>query len=879
MKKLLSVVICLALVFSFIPTGLTLAYDDGAQSYADAADLITALGLLPDSFNFNSKISREKFVIFLIKAMGLDGSQSGQTIIFDDVAPGSESYAAISTAYDLGIINGSGTSFMPKASLSYNQAIKMVVAALGYGDLAEAKGGYPYGYVSVANTLNLESGIRMGGDDALTGSDAVMLMYNALNSSVMQIASIGSGMINYSDASGRTMLDVYHGIQRSEGQLKATSGNVMSGDYELDVNRVIIDGVTYKTDGKNYDDLVGYSVYMYYHKSDNKIVALQKNSALNNELVVNADCINGLENGYLLYESDNKEKKIFIDPMADISYNGRPAKSADKDLFDLSDGEIKFIDSDSDGNYEAIIISDFENYVVSAVDASEKIISDLYTPGKYLEIGDTDEIFVDDFGNTMYYEELKKYDVISVWQSTDGKNIKMKYSNKEIKGTLTEKGDSDGGFFVIDGEKIKISKGFKKIADDIKLGSKGIFALDASGKVAAFKQSDDVGKLAYLIQAGLMGSALEEAFMIRVMKPDGSIVILNCNVKKLLIDGRLVTASEAKAYFTKSQLIRYDVNSDGEVIMIDTISDGTGDNDTLSMVYSSYNTDYTTDSAKRLRYSKGAKLFSGRVAVEADTPIFNVPHPETVEDDKNYYITYPTIYGSADYASFEAYKANEEDGIYSDVLISYNLSGKGEAIATKTPVTVIDDITAIVDEDGNHTYKLSCYYNGANYREYLFEDEAMYKDFTDASGNAHTLAKGDIVRLNVNSNTGIIKRIDLVYARETDVLTNAAVIGTTEYFLSVRYVKGRVYEKDGNFITLTQLEDIPSDSELNFDQKEIHYLYSDKVLVYDSIGKKPELVAGSLNDVLDFKNFGENCSDVVIFSVDGGDTTIAVVYK
>lgn len=877
MKKIVSFIICTVFVLSLIPTGAVFAADSGT-SHTGAVELLDSLDMLPDSFNPNSKISREKFVVFLINALGLDGISTTKPIPFADVTPGTEAYGAVCTAYELGIINGSGTSFMPKETVSYNQALKMIVASLGYGEVADARGGYPYGYVSIANSLELGRGLSLSGDDSLKGVEVAVLIYNALGATVLQVASVGDGSVTYSDSAEQTMLDVYHGIVRIEGQLRATSGNVLSGNYEPDSDQILIDGTMYKTDGKNYDSLVGYTVYAYMDKSTDKIIAAEKVPDYNRTVVIGADQIMGFAGGVLTYEISGKEKRVSVDSAADISYNGRPAMSADAELFDLNDGDITFIDSDSDNKYDSIIISDFENYVVSAVNAADKIITDLYTPGKLLSIGETDEIFVDDFGNTMYYEELKKYDVISVWKSTDGKNIKMRYSNKEIRGTLTEKSSSDDGYLVINGETIKVSKGFIKHADDIKLGSKGIFALDASGKVAAFKESDTAGNYAYLIQAGGSTSKLDEKFMIRMMKPDGSIVIRNCDTDKLKIDGYPKTATEAKACLTKSQLIRYDTNGAGDIVMIDTVQPGTGDEDLLIMTYSAYNGDYTINNDKRLRYSKGAKLFSGKVAVEASTPIFNVPHPETVEDDKNYYITNSTIYSSATYVPFEAYQC-KGDGVYSDILISYQLSGKGQSIATKTPVTVVEGVSAIVDEDGNNTYKLSCYYDGSTYREYFFEDVAMYKEFTDANGNPHKLEKGDIVRLNVNSNSGVIKRIDLVYDRAGDKLAGGATIGEGDYFLSERFVKGRVFEKDGDFITLTQEDNLSSDTELDFTQKELHILYSNKILVYDSSARSNQLTVGSVNDVQDFMNFGDSCSTVVIFSVDGGDNSIVVVYK
>lgn len=877
MKKIFSVLLCLSLVFSLLTSCMICAYSAEGVSQASAVEILDALEMLPEDFNINAKMSRGSFVELLISSMGLDGINQEKALPFDDVSETDKIYSSLCTAYDLGIISGNGSGFMPKATVNCNQAIKMVVSALGYGKVADARGGYPIGYINIANSMHLSDGLGVSGDDALRGSDAALIIYNALSSPVLEIVSIEGGSVTYSDSDEKSMLEAYHGIERIEGRLSASSGCVLSGDYELGTDQVIIDGTVYKTSGMNCDSFAGYSVYAYYKISDGKIVAIEKSHDGNEVITVTADDFINFKDGYVYYDVSGKEKKIKVEPTSDISYNGRPVKSANQELFDLNDGEISFIDSDSDGEYESIVISDFENYVVSAVDPSRKIISDLYTSGKVLEIGETDEIFIDDFGNTMYYEELKKYDVISVWKSTDGKNIKMKYSNKEIKGTLTEKGESGGLYFVVDGEKIKVSKGFKAYAENIKLGAKGIFSLDASGKIASFKESNETDSLAYLIQAGVGGSALSRTFMIRVFTDLGDILILNCDTEKLKIDGESKTPVEAKEYLSKSQVIRYRTNANGDVVMIDTAKKGSGDDDLITMFHTSYDADYK--SVKSLRYSKGGNLFSGKVAVGASTPIFNVPHPETVEDDKNYYITYAnTTYTSATYVSFEAY-TSEENSFFADALVMYHLSGGGASIPSKTPVTVVDDVTEYIDSEGEYVYKLSCYYDGGNYREYIFDDAQMLKEIKDSDGNPHNLKKGDIVRLNVNSNSGVIKRIDLVYDREDDVLTNGATIGTDEYFVSERFIKGTVYEKQNGYISLTQ-EDVSNLSgELTSGQKEIYRVYSSKVLVYDSTLREGTLKAGSTSDVLDFKSFGSACSKVVIFNVDGGDNCIVVIYK
>lgn len=877
MKKLLINTLCVLLIFSLIPVSAVYSAPKSELNHTASIELLESLDLLPDSLKVNSKVSREMFIAFLIDAMGLGNSASSGTALFDDVSEKDETFSAICTACDLGIINGNGKSFLPKDTVSYNQAIKMLVSALGYGQLAEAKGGYPAGYLSVASSIDLTDGINLDGDAFLNGAEVAVLIYNALNTTVLQIAELGNGYVSYTDSHNQSMLEVYHGIKRFEGQLRGTSGNLLSGDYELEPDRVLVDDSLYKTNGKNFDSLVGYRVNVYYSKSEKCVVAMEKAYTENNVLVVSADQISTYSSGVLKYDDGNREKSVTIDAAADISYNGRPAMSATSELFNLNDGDITFIDSDSDGTYDAIIISDFDNYVVSAVATDEKIIYDLYDTSKVLSIGETDEIFIDDFGNTMYFGELKKYDVISVWKSTDGKNIKMKFSNKEVRGTLTEKSTAGNGSVVVDGVSLEFAKSFSSVGKDIELGSKGIFALDASGKIAAFNPSKGNWEYAYLIRAATVGSPLDQDFMIRVFTTEGNIIILDCDLEKLLIDGYKKTVDEAKAYFSKSQLIRYETNSEGKVVMIDTPSAGIGDDDLLQMTHTAYDANYAKLSTDyQLRWSKDGKLFSGKIPVASDVKVINVPHPGSVGNDDEYYLASISEFKSASYYPFESYKTGN-DSLISDVLIQYNLSGSGVKIGEKTPITVVDEVNSALNKNGDPTIKLCAYYNGSTYREYFFEDETLYNSIVDLSGQPYKLKKGDIVRLAINENSGAIKKLELVYNREADELANGASI-TGSHFAAVRYVKGTVYEKEDNYISITQLTPVLG-TELTDTQKELHVLQSSKILIYDSTVRGGELRSGSFSDVRDFKTFGGEASKVVIFTVDGGDISIVVIYK
>lgn len=82
----------------------------------------------------------------------------------------------------MGIINGtSATTFEAEANITYEQAIKMVVAALGYNDEALTNGGYPSGYITVAGKLGILDELQFVNTDYATRSNIARIVRNALD--------------------------------------------------------------------------------------------------------------------------------------------------------------------------------------------------------------------------------------------------------------------------------------------------------------------------------------------------------------------------------------------------------------------------------------------------------------------------------------------------------------------------------------------------------------------------------------------------------------------------------------------------------------------------------------------------------------------------
>jgi len=189
-----------------------------ATSFSDVpanhrhAQAITALsedGIIrgfPDgTFQPSGNVTRAELAAIICRKFGFGGSFSQVDTIFTDVPSTHWASGYIAIASELGIILGMGDgTFVPNANVTYEQAITMIVRALGYDSLAQANGGFPNGYLSVGNELGLNYNV-----DGIVGSLAnrgtiAQIIYNSVSVAASNI--VGIWELESMDIEGTTVL-------------------------------------------------------------------------------------------------------------------------------------------------------------------------------------------------------------------------------------------------------------------------------------------------------------------------------------------------------------------------------------------------------------------------------------------------------------------------------------------------------------------------------------------------------------------------------------------------------------------------------------------------------------------------------------------------
>lgn len=175
-------------------------------SQEEIIDLLGGLDIIEGyedgEFHGERKVTRAEMATIVVKTLKLDAAPALE--IFDDVALTHWANGYIARAYAEGIIAGDGNGmFRPEDTVTYAEVYTMFVNVLNYQpkkDLA-----WPANYVVVARANGIADGIMAYDTVAATRNDVAKIVWNALNTEIMEIYTIGD--VETYRPSGKTLLD------------------------------------------------------------------------------------------------------------------------------------------------------------------------------------------------------------------------------------------------------------------------------------------------------------------------------------------------------------------------------------------------------------------------------------------------------------------------------------------------------------------------------------------------------------------------------------------------------------------------------------------------------------------------------------------------
>lgn len=184
MKKILTIVITLLLCINTTAFSYRDIHDSNLQNSVETLSSFKIINGYEDgTFRPDNNITRAEFAKIITIAMRIENIMPSGEELFNDISDDSWYKDYVYVAKTAGIINGtSDITFEPEENITYEQAIKMIAAALGYNEEAQARGGYPEGYLDIAKDLGITDNMYFENTAFATRGDIAMMTYKALHS-------------------------------------------------------------------------------------------------------------------------------------------------------------------------------------------------------------------------------------------------------------------------------------------------------------------------------------------------------------------------------------------------------------------------------------------------------------------------------------------------------------------------------------------------------------------------------------------------------------------------------------------------------------------------------------------------------------------------
>ncbi|MBQ8526399.1 MAG: S-layer homology domain-containing protein [Clostridia bacterium] len=754
-RRLISSVVALsmtAVLFAGVASA-AIPSDVAGTKYEEAAEVLGALEIMvgdaeTGNFRPDDAIIRSEVTKVGVAVMGLlsVAENSAHATKYPDVVSNHWANGFINVATDQGMVEGDDVgTFRPDQQIKYSEAVAILVRALGYEPQAEAKGGYPSGYLVTASNIGLTKGVSATADQLISRGAVAQMTFNALTINLMEQTGFGSD-INY-EVVDKTLLKDYLDVTLVEGVVTAVGSSSIDGESSLEKDEIRIGDKNYKIGDADVRTVLGFYVDAYIFEDDrtgNETLLLARPvDGKNNVLKVTSDNIDSVENTesskILNYwkdkEEDKKTSKANISTEAKVMYNGKSGTFEDFKVIDS--GNIALLDTDGNGVYDIVFVNETQNYVVEEViESTYKIVDKYGLKTLILDPEDDDLTFTLIHGSQeIEIGDLEEWDVITVTVSKDEEFIYGEVSTDSVTGTVTETDDEK---VFINGEGYKVAANYP---GTIKLEDEGTFYLDAEKKIAAVDGESTVSSnYAYVADIGI-SSGLDKVLDFKLFTKDGETLVISSGAKIKVNDTNNLTPEQALEAIkgsrdsAKGQLITFEKNSDGKIYRVNTYTAQSAiDEDKFTLNMQEEGVVYKSVSSKLV-----GKTMS--VNITDETVIFDIPASSTDTDD--YSIRNKSFFVNDD--EYDVLVFNVTEDYNAKAVIVTNSTGQANE---EDAIAVVDKITTTKNEDGINVEKLYAYQNGEAITLMTSEDDILVKD---KEAEKVALQQGDIIQYKTNA--------------------------------------------------------------------------------------------------------------------------------
>ena len=423
LKRIIALVAVFALALTTFASAAS--FTDVAEDsvYYRAVEQLHKIGIIDGytdgTFKPEQTVTRAEMAKLIAAMQGYADSAAGKaTTKFSDVPSTHWASGYIASATGTGIDGLPDGTFAPERNVKYEEAVKMIMATLGYTVIANAEGGYPMGYISAAIKEKVTEDVTKAniGSDASRGTIA-QLIYNAIDTPLVeQITWNKDGSGDYVKYDGaltgytamgdatyreyKTLMTENLEIVKGEGVVTDCAYYGFSGTASIDKDdEMTVDIAVSKVWGHDYDfesdgilvansdavDYIGKSVEFYAIQNDYEdweILSVLELEAFNKSVTFDLDAVDTAkttDDTAIWYFKDGAKSstKVVLQqavgdaPEFKAMFNYTSASSVYDLLAGLKkgkvSGQVTLIDNDKFNGYDAVIIEAAASAVVDEI--------------------------------------------------------------------------------------------------------------------------------------------------------------------------------------------------------------------------------------------------------------------------------------------------------------------------------------------------------------------------------------------------------------------------------------------------------------------------------------------------------------------------------
>lgn len=906
-KRIVSLIICMAMLCACVfvqadanPTSNEI-FGEYEMGFTNALE-ITAID---DVNDLGKDLSKGEFYKMICTLGAITPVESAETI-FADLNPGDEYEPCTKALYKAGYIStdASGNIHAEKP-ISSNEALALVVNILGYGPKAKAEGGFPAGYASVANRLKLTEGLKLG--KTITVGEGIVLIYNSFTVDMMVPKYTLNGKnTEYYVSEDTTILTSSFGAYHFEGIVEGVDITRIAGDNDVNPYRMDIGGEIFDIGYiENPYDFLGYEVEVIYITKRGvdpmivHIAALSSNTAtvldIEDITEINGTKVTAYVNG------SSKKKTYNFEKAVPVVYNGAATEKAfNKDLISEKTGTVRLLDNDGNNTADVVFVNAYENFYVGYSDLDDYTIFDKYNKSSSIVLDpEKDDPFVNIYtkdGKEATFGSIKKGSLVSVYESASDayqQYITAYVCNEAVVGDVEAVDEGDRKVTIGDAEYEVTKYAMEKLTSILKPGITVRLVLDVTGKIAGGEvEADPTFSYGFLV-----GSDSDDGFTtkskFRFYTTDDEFFVADA-ATNIRVDGtkykrtdvnkiNAVLHSAAKAMYGegvaddfRASVVRYALNSNGEVSAIDTILDG----DTLEVATRSTEVSYrdslfasySTASVDCRTYGSGAYITVGpKITIKGTGTAMFVPSAEEIFDDEEYSadLASKSIVNDKEYSNIWSFYSDKNEA-RSDFVVVVGSAATAGAPHSSIKLAIVTGRSKILGEDGEEADAITVLHDGAEKKLVIAQNcsvssAANEKDpELSATMSAADLKMGDVIRYATNSKDEL-SSVEFYYRCSTDAKAFVKNAGGYGQQISIR--TGYVYETLNEGFLVKYTDDISEMATATYDDLEFvtTAVVSAYVYEYDTDDiSRPQVKNSSVDALKGYTDVGEECSRIVI---------------